>query len=1261
MTPNVYGHNSWSTLRVGNTESSQLVPRSPRLRPSQPTGCVKVNSPNYTLVNNTVSPGLGLSPLALLLPVAGMLVAVALFYFLGKKSLQGGGIYWLLMSIPMLFGSYGVTFILMYRNKRANQARADAQRDQYLRHLDQVERTLQGGLQEWRRIWAEDNPPPERLAVVSVQDIWRRSPPDDDFLRVRVGVTQGQAPLYPCWQSGSGDTNTDTPIGQRLTTLFQRYNHVADLPVTVDLHQPGITLLTGDLLQVEQMANALLLQLLAHHAPGDIRLALVAPTRLDWATWQWLRWVPQMWDTGKKERWIATNEAACRALASRLAETARNRQASDPYTIVLISPQGLTCLLNHPLLSIDMPEGLHIIALAPTGGRVPHNVVQTITLLGADGYMEPQRITFVPDYISTSIASQFAHQLAPLYTSSTLMQATRRKATLLSLVHAEPHTHHAFWQRHPVGEVEAAIGTRDDGAPLKLDLHESRHGPHLLVAGTTGAGKSILLQTLILSLAANYAPGELQVAIIDFKGGELADPLRQLPHLTSVLTNLDSASVARALTALRSEMETRQRLIRDASVGHIDAYFALRRTRHDLRPVPRLLLVVDEFAELKEAYPDLMREMVAVARLGRSLGLHLVLATQRPAGIVNAQILSNLRSHICLRVATTDDSREVLGRPDAAYLEHSGEALFQVGGGTPPVAFQVAYAAAPLQDSRRDQVLAIVAPDGSREPLLSQHDDTTTEGEYLITELVKAAAGRNYKLPLSPLWLPPLPSQISIRESTNDTAPADQPGVIIGILDYPKTRRQTWWTVDDTAGPLVIYGAPGMGKSTALRTLAKSMAMRGKHTLYVIEGRRKGELTDLAQLTATAAVVSLDDQEGVRRMFQAVMQPGTHSNDASPVLLIDDLPQFIQSVSTKTTEALLALLATQSLFIVMTANAPRQVMARVQSMVQQVIALHLSDRNDYLLALGYAEHRLLPKTPGRAFWRHPKDAIIGQIAWTAPFRTQLDYGYTAPPLPRMVEQVDITSTALTAAKGHVVVGTYWDNLQPVEIALNDGPHFLVLSPMQGGKTTLLSTWLHSLEQNHRPEDIAVYMAAEHGNPLLQQAGQSSLVRGIAMDGEELAALIEELANSLVSDQSQPPYGTLLLLDDGDLIAHLSASAGDVMERLIRHGRRAGFHLVMTTTTSDVSSRWEGWLKALRETRTGFVLNTNAPNDLAILTGGRIIASEQIPLQPGDGYLVRHGVIKAIRVAVSPYLPMSSRPSARPARKQPRAKAERHHE
>lgn len=371
------------------------------------------------------------------------------------------------------------------------------------------------------------------------------------------------------------------------------------------------------------------------------------------------------------------------------------------------------------------------------------------------------------------------------------------------------------WRQPPtLAWHEVPIGVWGENKPFYLNLNEQCHGPHGIIAGATGAGKSVLLQTIIVALAAVHGPDRLNLLLIDFKGGAALAPFAALPHTTGLVTDLDDRLATRAIAAVSSELRRRKAMLRSIAdqygthVENIADYRSLSR-QHPIEPLPNLLIVLDEFDEMARSCPDFVSALVQVVKQGRSLGVHLLIATQQPARVVSDEIRSQLSYFIALRLGSSEDSREMLQRPDAAFLppQLPGRAYMRSGG-----------------EVRLLQVARLAAP-----------PDGQSDLEAITQQL--CAAGRAHLAALNwqpqPIWQPPLPAQVSIN------APTTGWQALVGLLDIPQQSRQIPLHIDLSAGHLAIFGGPASGKSTALCRIVLDLAERLAPELALVLSHRR--------------------------------------------------------------------------------------------------------------------------------------------------------------------------------------------------------------------------------------------------------------------------------------------------------------------------------------------------------------------------------------------------------------------------------------
>ena len=449
------------------------------------------------------------------------------------------------------------------------------------------------------------------------------------------------------------------------------------------------------------------------------------------------------------------------------------------------------------------------------------------------------------------------------------------------------------WAKNaPYKSLAVPIGLRGKDDLVQLNLHEKAHGPHGLIAGTTGSGKSETIQSYILSLAVNFHPHDVAFLLIDYKGGGMANLFKNLPHLLGTITNLDGAQSMRALASINAEIHRRERLFGEFEVNHINQYQKKFRNGEATEPLPHLFLISDEFAELKVNQPDFIKELVSIARVGRSLGVHLILATQKPSGVVDDQIWSNSRFKLALKVADRGDSMEMLHTPDAAEITQTGRAYLQVGNNEVYELFQSAWSGADYQPDKddmgiEDHTIYLINELGQYEILnkdlsgLEEADEIKEVPTELdaIVQHIQLLCEEQHIPPVPQPWLPPLKERITL-EDLEVVQPAvawkqKKPvSVLLGMADIPQAQKQEVVSIDlSKDGHILLYGSPGTGKTTFLQTAAMDLARKHSPkalTMYLMDFGTNG-LAPLSKLPQVADTMLLDQAEKIAK-FVRIME-----------------------------------------------------------------------------------------------------------------------------------------------------------------------------------------------------------------------------------------------------------------------------------------------------------------------------------------------------------------------------------------------------
>ncbi|WP_263729325.1 FtsK/SpoIIIE domain-containing protein [Cellulomonas sp. SG140] len=761
------------------------------------------------------------------------------------------------------------------------------------------------------------------------------------------------------------------------------------------------------------------------------------------------------------------------------------------------------------------------------------------------------------------------------------------------------------WSAPPPG-LRTPFGEGPDGCAVWLDL--VRDGPHAVVAGTTGAGKSELLTTLVLGLALTYPPRRLAVLLVDFKGGTGLPGLITLPHVVGRLSDLDAAGARRVLLGLGAELRRRERIVARAGVRDVQ----------ELQPAvgrpvpPRLLVVIDEFRALADDLPELVPGLARVAAQGRSLGVHLVLATQRPAGAVPAELRANVSLRVALRVVDAADSVDLVGVADAARIESGtpGRCVLVRGGGAAE-AVQVARAGA--SGGHRRVELARPAAEavgaGPTEPTWrpAARDAGTAPDPVACWVAAAQAAAAGMPPPDVP-WLPELPERVTVGDL------AAGPGLALALADVPEEQRRTTvrWRPDD--GHLLVLGGPRSGRSTTLVTVGRQALLAGRdvHALGLppsaVEALRAAVPAGLGTAAAVGDVVT------AARLLDALTR-GLPASER-PVLLVDRLDRALDELASVARGAGAQLLT--SLWersdppVCMAASAPvSPLSSRLLGSFPDRLVLAVADPTLDALA-GVPSALSAPRlAPGRAVHVRAAGAVLCQVALA-------DDVQATPPAQRQDSPLRLCAPPSTApwrgvparltADGrlHVPLGLGADGHGVVEVDLTDA--LLIVGPAGSGRTTALAGVARAIEHL----GIATCRAAE----LLETAS-----------GAPPLQLLERLA---------PGGEVALLLDDLDDLERTDAHlALELAERLGEQRRGAGaappLRLVAATSTAHAVASYRGLVPTMLRSRRLVVLDPREPGSLDLIGSQARWLVDPAGAPPGHGVLRRDGQVVPVQL------------------------------
>ncbi|GAA1237001.1 type VII secretion protein EccCa [Streptomyces sp. NBC_00117] len=857
-----------------------------------------------------------------LLPMLGMGGSVVFFF---NPSAQP---FMKIMGMVMIASTLGMGISMLVRYRRGSQGQMSDMRRDYLRYLSQTRRDATKTARKQRDAQYYLHPSPEQLwaLVAEGSRVWERRTGDEDFGQVRVGLgPQGLAtPLVPP-QTAPVDELEPLTAGA-MQRFLAAHGTLEDLPMAVSLRAFYHVTVSGEPQTVRGTARAVVASLASLHSPEDLVIA-VATGREAAPQWEWAKWLPHSQAAGQTDgagsrRLITTDPMELEAmLTTRLQGRPRFHPGGapvpeQPHLVVVLDGVSLP-----PVSMLASPEGLQgvsVVEVVPgelTTGRGDLSIVvqpRSLTLESAHGVVYEG----TPDLLSYEAADALARQLAPLRMASggdddEPLLANLDFTDLLSLGDAASVDTKRTWRpRSQAERLRVPIGVGEDGRPVMLDLKEAAQegmGPHGLCVGATGSGKSELLRTLVLGLAVTHSSETLNFVLADFKGGATFAGMAQMPHVAAVITNLadDLTLVDRMGDSIRGELNRRQEMLRDAgNYANIHDYEKARAAGAPLQPIPSLVLVIDEFSELLTAKPDFIEMFVQIGRIGRSLGVHLLLASQRLEEGRLRGLETYLSYRIGLRTFSAAESRAALGVPDAYELPNVPGSGFLKYGTDEMVRFKAAYVSGTYRSGSAQTAVAGGPLPMDRRPVLftaaevpvqyvavpQQRPEAAPTTDDALSDTVLDVIVRRLEAQgpaAHQVWLPPLDSPPSLDSLIPGLAAVQgrgltQPGyegagrliVPAGLVDKPYEQRRDplWCDFSGAAGHMQILGGPQSGKSTLLRSLIASFALT--HTPHEVQfyglDFGGGGLSAVAGLPHVGGVASRLDPEKVRRTVAEV-------------------------------------------------------------------------------------------------------------------------------------------------------------------------------------------------------------------------------------------------------------------------------------------------------------------------------------------------------------------------------------------------------
>lgn len=1246
--------------------------RQPRFLPEMPGGEIEIPNPPNMYEKPEIS------WFSILAPPAVMLV-ITFLMALTQQSM------FMMLSIAMTVVTLLVSLSSAVAQIRKYKQKKKEREKKYLQFI--VDRRSDLGLSREQQIKAMNEMSPEPTACIHRINqidsrLWERTPSSPDFLSLRIGI--GSVPLAVNIKYTKQAIIMDNdPLLMEPQRLALEYERVQDVPVAINLMSSEICGIAGEEDKTAEIAMLLLLQIFTHHGYDDVRVVvLAADDGVD--RWNWIRFLPHLWDDRFESRYLLCGKAMAHQVLGELYTVLKDRELKTvggtalPHYVFIVEDASI--LENEPinkyLYNSCAKLGVSSVFLAKHQAYLPMNCRSVVMLQGKSGELADrvsgEKSTFIPDKLDAKQMEQAARNLAPLrIRNSSANFSLPSSITLMEMLQAKSTDEIdvlSRWERNKTFKgMSVPIGVKAGGSLFYLDMHETGHGPHGLVAGTTGSGKSELLQSIIISLAVNYHPHDVVFVLIDYKGGGMADIFQGMPHLVGTITNLGGNQTTRALLSIKSELMRRQRIFSDYGVNNIDRYQKLYYSREDkngMPAIPHLIMIADEFAELKQDQPDFMKELVSAARVGRSLGVHLILATQKPAGVVDDQIWSNSKFKLCLKVQDETDSKDVIKRPDAAMIKEPGRAYIQVGNDEIFELFQSAYSGADydpdgemLKSENRAKRIYKTFLNGKSEQIFPLEEEKIAKKELptqlkaMVNHIIGTSANNGIK-PLEGPWLPPLPDIVYMDRLTvqgtgfNYEQGAWNKGkelfsVPIGLFDDPRGQRQEPLEIDFASeGNLFIYGSPGTGKTYLMRTLCMSIAhyySPSEANIYVMDFGGTS-FKQFEQLPHCGGVMTLEQENKInqfvlflfrvieerKQLFEATGSDGFNDyrerkgTIPAIVLMIDNY--FALSETYEAIDEKMVLLAREGtkygIYMVVSATNASLVRYKFAVNFKMAISLQLTEKSEYDTIVGRTEGLEPAPIAGRALVRG-KPPLEFQTSMPEFSRWNIEQlieqfdrlaqsGRINRALPIPVMPSSINMEELNRNVEPLAIGLANHDLQPVYVDPAATPVLIIAGDAMSGKSTMLVSWMTMLHAKLGADNIQIYA---------RDSNSMGLYQLMSLPGVTDLSQIEDMSSFIdgIKEELEERRSSLL---------HTRRTNGDV-DRLVRSWKQLVFifdRLSEFTEGSDYSLKEliERLVKQERGMKVAVIAADNA-SDLASNWDslGKAIREEQTGLLLGS--------------------------------------------
>ena len=1291
-----------ATPKQKNVKQRPAYKRSPRLKLEMPSDKIDIQNP----------PSIGSKPeinwiSVMTYPAIMLLVAVV-------SGLISGAIQWTMaiFALPMALSG-----VLSYRSQTKKYRKDEQLRiEKYKQYLADTQKHIDEVHKEQLRAMCLSNPDTKDCAAYVTQmlpQMWEKSPLDNDFMSVRIG--SGRVPSVVEIKTPTETLSLhEDELAKGGKKIAEDNKFVDGAPILCDIKDNCLVGIVGDRKNAVALAKNIVMQVSAEHSYEEVKIVTVFSQK-EYSQWDWIRWLPHSFDSGRTFRFMASNRTEVSELGRMFEDIVKDRKSQMeensygrktmqlPYYLFVLADDedfkkhGIMKTLRecNPQLGMgaiiltksknDLYMECKEIIEVRDGGGVIYNAESS-------GDFEKFRI----DSVDAKTYDMYARAMAPIRAEEKSKSAALPSCVTFldgyNVKMPEQIPVEENWKRAlPFKSMSVPIGVRENGENFMFDIYEKKHGPFGLVAGMAGSGKSEMVQSWILSMALAFSPCDVAFILIDFKGTGLLLPFEGFPHLAGTISNLDT-KIDRNLVALQSELTRRQVIFNKYGVQNVTEYQKLYHAGKAEEALPFLIIVIDEFAEFKQQFPEFGSFINSLFRTGRSLGMYSILMSQKTTGVVTADVEANVKFRWCLRVASAADSKDMLHHGDAAKITVPGRAYVRVGDDEIYEQVQSFWSGAPYNPNKKDKTTVVPKVSGvtlqGRRVSFKQRNKTMGIDYGLkhevkeidaVVDFLKEYVKENNIAETRKVWMEKLPELIGLNEVADlkfsDAGWEESDGglnPVIGLIDDPRNQSQYPATINfSELGHTGIYGAPGVGKTTLLQTLVMSMCCTYSPedvNIYIMDFNT-GSMGMFAGFPHVGGVVNDSDEEKTDKLVKLIAKELNTRKEKFSKLSLGNIKSYRDATGEKLpyivlvidnfapmftlypeTDSFFLNLARQGasygIYIAATGNNQNALTFKISQNIKNSIALQMIDRTEYNGIVGKTNGIEPDNVDGRGLIKvdvplefqtalpaagendSDRVKVIKNIAAEM---SRIWTGMRAAPIPVMPDIIPYNSISA----GKITVGLSTDEIYPLGIDF-DKTHYMVISGHRAsGKSNMISVIAKQMKSNFENCRAVVYDA---------ENSLGSIKNDVDMyftESSELDSFMAEIVSELQrrkdlheSGEEHEEFAPIAIFIDGlnKCYEAIDDKTAKRLEAVIRLGKGLNVYLIAAENAEEL-----GKMSGMGNAISMLLIN----NTLSILLGGTFkshvvfsgdlsYSRSEAKLGEYEGYILKDGHAEKFR-------------------------------